>query len=80
MSSSRRKSSRRARAPKCPVCSSGPVVAVEVDVVLRVKGRSYRFERVKHEVCQACGERIFGLEVSRRFDERILSRGKTGAV
>jgi YgiT-type zinc finger domain-containing protein len=49
-------------------------VAVEADVVLRVKGRSYRFERVKHEVCQACGERVFGLQVSRMFDEKILAR------
>jgi YgiT-type zinc finger domain-containing protein len=55
-------------------------VEVQEDVVLRVKGRSYRFERVKHERCGACGERIFGLDVSRMFDEKILSRRKTRAA
>lgn len=55
-------------------------MAAEEDIVLHVKGRKYRFERVKHEVCKACGERIFGLDVSRMFDERILARRKTKAA
>lgn len=50
------------------------------DVVLRVKGRNYRFEHVKHEICKACGERIFDLETSRMFDEKILSRRKSRAA
>ena len=50
------------------------------DVVLRVKGRNYRFDDVKHEICEACGERIFGLETSRMFDEKILSRRKSRAA
>jgi len=36
--------------------------------------RNYQFEHVKHEICNACGERIFDLEISRMFDEKILSR------
>ena len=56
------------------------MVDVVEDVVLRVKGRTYRFEKVKHEVCKNCGERIFDLETSRMFDEKILSRRKSRAA
>ena len=52
------------------------MVAVEEDVVLRVAGKAHRFERVPHERCQACGERIFGVEVSHRFDAVIAARGR----
>ena len=53
------------------------MVDVVEDVVLRVKGRSYRFENVKYELCKSCGERIFDLETSRMFDEKILAKKKS---
>ena len=62
------------------MCRKGSVVDVVEDVVLRVKGRSYRFEKVKHEFCKSCGERIFDIETSRMFDEKILSRRKSRAA
>ncbi len=62
------------------MCSKGTVVDVVEDVLLRVKGRNYRFEKVKHELCKICGERIFDLETSRMFDEKILSRRKSRAA
>jgi YgiT-type zinc finger domain-containing protein len=73
MSSSRR-SSRSKSAGPCPSCGARRVVAVTEAVTLRVGGRSHTFEAVAHERCAECGERIFGLEVSRRFDAAILSR------
>jgi len=48
--------------------------------VLRVKGRTYRFKNVRRELCKACGERIFSLDTSRMFDEKILTRRKTKAA
>jgi YgiT-type zinc finger domain-containing protein len=56
------------------------MVDVVEDVLLRVKGRNYRFEKVKHELCKNCGERIFDLETSRMFDEKVLSRRKSRAA
>jgi YgiT-type zinc finger domain-containing protein len=56
------------------------MVQVEADVVLRVKGKTYRFENMRHEVCGGCGERIFGLDASRLFDQKILSRRKSRAA
>jgi YgiT-type zinc finger domain-containing protein len=53
---------------------------VKEDVVLRVNGRAYRFEQVQHERCRACGERIFDLETSRLFDDRVLRRRKSHAA
>ena len=44
------------------------VVPVTEDIVLRVRGRRYKVAGVAHERCQACGERIFGVEAGRRFD------------
>ena len=81
MSSSRR-SSRPRKSPRpgaCPTCGGRRVIPVTDDVVLRVRGRRYRIEGVAHEQCQACGERIFGLEASRQFDGVVL-RGKRGRV
>ena len=40
-----------------------------------MKRRRYTVENVPHERCAACGERIFGVEASQRFDEAIL-RGR----
>jgi len=80
MSSSRRNSQPKSRSRTCPVCHKGSVVDVVEDVVLRVKGRSYRFENVKYELCKSCGERIFNLETSRMFDEKILAKKKSRAA
>jgi len=80
MSSPRRNSPTKSRKRACPVCSKGPVVDVVEDVVLRVKGRKYRFENIKHELCTKCGERIFDLETSRMFDEKILTKKKSRAA
>jgi len=56
------------------------MVVVTEDVTLRVGGRAYSFEAVLHERCAACGERIFGLEASRRFDVGILPRRRRAAT
>jgi hypothetical protein len=50
------------------------VIAVEEDVDLDVGRRRHRFERVPHERCLACGERIFGIDASQRFDAVALRR------
>jgi len=51
------------------------VVAVVEDVVLQIGKRSHRFTAVPHERCEQCGERIFGIDVSKRFDAALL-RGR----
>lgn len=81
MSSSRRRSRNRAseRTGRCPTCGSNRVVQVVEEVALRVGRRTHRFERVPHERCQACGERVFGIEASRRFDAVVLKRGRHAA-
>jgi YgiT-type zinc finger domain-containing protein len=56
------------------------MVPVTENVTFHVGGRTHRFEAVAHERCAACGERIFGLEASRRFDEAILPRRRRAAV
>jgi hypothetical protein len=43
-------------------------------VVLIVGRRRHRFERVSHERCLRCGERLFDLETSRFFDNAVLGR------
>jgi len=82
MSSSRQSSptERRQRTGVCPTCGSRRVVAVEEDVVLRIGRRMRRFERIPHEHCLACGERIFGIDASRQFDLVLLKRrGRSAA-
>lgn len=69
-----RRSSPTNHASKCPNCGAKAVLPVTEDVSLRVHGRKYRFDAVEHERCAECGERIFGLEASRRFDAEILPR------
>jgi YgiT-type zinc finger domain-containing protein len=61
----------------CPTCGRRRVVAVEEDVTLRVGRRRHRFERVPHERCLACGERVFGVEASQRFDAVALPTRQT---
>ena len=67
MSSSRR-SSRNKRPGPCPSCGAARVEAVIEDVTLRIGRKRRKFTAVPHERCQACGERIFGIEVSKTFD------------
>lgn len=76
MSSSRRSSPSKGgrQAGPCPTCGARRVVPVVEDVLLRVKRRRYTVQSVPHERCGACGERIFGMEASQRFDAEILRR------
>jgi YgiT-type zinc finger domain-containing protein len=53
---------------------------VREDIVLAVRGRSRRFEQVEHERCTACGEQIFSLETSKRFDMAVLGSRKRHAA
>ena len=82
MSSSRRSSRSRARRRegRCPTCGSRRVAPIVEDVVLRVGRRQHVVERVPHERCEACGERVFGLEVGQRFDAEILRRRRGHAA
>ena len=80
MSSSRQSSpTRQRREGHCPTCGSERVIAVEEDVILRVGRQRHCFEGVAHERCQACGERIFGIDVSVQFDAAILRRRRRAA-
>lgn len=54
------------------------MLRVSEDVELRIGGKPHRFEHVEHERCEACGERIFGLEASRRFDSLVVGGAKYG--
>jgi YgiT-type zinc finger domain-containing protein len=56
------------------------VSAVTEDVVFRVRGTSHRFPDVPHEKCDACGERIFGIDASTRFDALIPRRRRSRAT
>jgi ribosomal protein L37E len=48
--------------------------------VLTVGKRAHRFAKVPHERCERCGERIFGIEASKRFDAALLKgRGRRAA-
>jgi hypothetical protein len=51
---------------------------VTEDVTLRLGKRRRRFAAVPHEKCLECGERVFGLEASRRFDEALRSSRRRG--
>lgn len=65
---------------RCPTCGAKRVVLVTEDILLRVRGRRHRLESVPHERCVACGERIFGAEVAKRFDALILGRKRGQAA
>ena len=80
MSSSRRSSSTSASLGRCPTCGGDRVVRVEEDVDLTIRGRVHHFPRVLHEHCTDCGERIFDLDTSHRFDSAIGSRTKKHAA
>jgi hypothetical protein len=41
------------------------------DVTLQVGRKRRKFAAVPHERCRACGERIFGLDVSKTFDAQL---------
>lgn len=63
---------RRQSAGRCPRCGSNRIAEVVEDVELRIGRRSHRFAAVPHEHCRACGERIFGIKASKRFDAGVL--------
>ena len=53
---------------------------VREDVTIQIGERSRRFRRVRHERCEACGERIFGIEASKAFDAAVLkAKGRSAA-
>lgn len=81
MSSSHRSSpTEPARAPgRCPTCGRSRVVKTAEDIVLRIGNRRHRFEQLEHERCLACGERIFDIDASCRFDAVILKRRRHAA-
>jgi YgiT-type zinc finger domain-containing protein len=74
MSSSRQNSRSKYSSGRCPTCGSKRVVSVCEDVVLTIKGVRHLFKAVPHESCAECGERIFGVEASQRFDRAIVAR------
>jgi hypothetical protein len=49
-------------------------------VQFAIGARRRRVEHVAHERCLACGERIFGLEASKRLDAEILHRRRSHAA
>ena len=77
MSSSHRslRSDTTARPGPCPTCGSRRVAHVIEDVVLTIRRQRHRFANVEHDRCKACGERIFGIDASKRFDAK-LRRGR----
>ncbi len=77
MSSSRR-SSRSERA-RCPSCGSTKIAVVTEHVVLEVGRKRHRFADVTHERCRACGERVFDLATSLRFDAVLGARRRRAA-
>jgi YgiT-type zinc finger domain-containing protein len=82
MSSSRpsSRSSRAAASGPCPTCGSSRVRTVREEVTLRIRGVNHRFPEVPHEKCDACGERIFGIDASKRFDALIPRRRRSRAA
>ena len=74
MSLSRQSSRNRSRLGPCPTCGSNRVVEVIETVVLTVRGERHRITDVEHERCCACGERIFGIDASKRFDAALMKR------
>jgi YgiT-type zinc finger domain-containing protein len=79
MSSSRRKSRSDKAAGPCPNCGSRRITSVVEDVEFRVGRKRVRFAGVLHEKCPACGERVFDLETSRRFDAALGRRRRRAA-
>jgi YgiT-type zinc finger domain-containing protein len=79
MSSSRRKSRSDKALGPCPNCGSRRIAPVKEDVEFRVGRRRVRFENVTHEKCPVCGERVFDLETSRRFDTALGRRRRRAA-
>lgn len=81
MFSSRQSSStdRQPKAGRCPSCGSGRVVEVIDDVEMRIGRKKHHFEAVPHERCRACGERIFGIDASKRFDAAVLKGRRRAA-
>ncbi len=64
---------------RCATCGGSRIAQVVEDVVVRVGRRSYRFEQIPHERCGFCGDRIFGIEASKRFDATVLKGRRRAA-
>jgi len=50
------------------------------DVMLTMQRHRRRFPDIEHELCAACGERIFGIGASRRFDATRAAASSTTAT
>jgi YgiT-type zinc finger domain-containing protein len=79
MSSSRRRSQSEKAKGSCPTCGSRRIARVVEDVEVRVGKKHVTFPQVEHERCPVCGERVFDLETSRRFDSALGRRRRRAA-
>ena len=73
MSSSQQSSSIEANLLSCPLCGSERMVRLTSDVTLTIRSVTQTFVAVSHQRCDACGERVFDLAQSRRFDAVFLA-------
>ena len=56
------------------------MIRVTEDITLRVGRGGHCFEDVPHERCLACGERIFDLETSGKFDAVLAKKRRRRAA
>ncbi len=82
MSSSRQslRTDSRIASGACPTCGKRRVVSVTEDVTLSAGRRTHCFEDVLHERCLACGERIFDLDTSSKFDAVLAKKRRRRAA
>lgn len=82
MSSSHRNSRNESQTPtgSCPTCGKPRLTRVTEAVTLSVGHRKYRLADVTHELCSRCGERVFGIEASQRFDALLRSARRRRAA
>ena len=59
---------------KCPVCG-GELIEKEVEKLLR-GGKNIAITHVKAEVCIQCGERLYGQDDIKKFEEIRLNLSK----
>ena len=57
----------------CPTCGSRRVRQVREDVTFNIRGRRHIVRDLQFIRCDACGEKLFDLEASRKIDASILT-------